>query len=157
MNKIFKYTALSICLFFIANAHPRNSNITEKIKPEVMCFENNESNFKILKSYVPLIKTTREQLLAQCLKNSEEIAMFNSYNMIEKTEDLYEDTVTKLNARLDKILETANDDIDMIRQYYCFEKILNVDLPFAKRIGEKDFLRRSLMNINNMLRNYCAS
>ncbi|KAB8031939.1 hypothetical protein [Fluviispira multicolorata] len=151
MIKLIKITILIAPILFVANSFSQEISINERNRIEQECHASNQRNMEILRTY-EVRTVTSEVLLQKCINNRIEISIFNSYNTIENTQDLYNYTVSALENKLDE-LKSINTP-ESIREYNCFYK-QKFGINFAT-IANESFLRRALITANNFLRNNCT-
>ena len=151
MKMIAKYLVMPISIIFTFNVYSQELSAHDRERIVNRCNENNASGMERVRAFGDY-SITSEQLLAQCIRSATEVALFNSMNTIENTDDLYANTVIRLNAKLNELRNVNNDE--SIRQYKCFNR-QRLALSFAKNVGDS-FLRRALITTNNLLHNNCV-
>ncbi|APJ02582.1 hypothetical protein [Silvanigrella aquatica] len=154
MYKITKCILIySFLIAFNVYSQYLTENQVQKINQK--CLKNNQSQFEFARSH-GFIDVTKELLLEKCIKNYKEVSFFKSYNQINNINELYYNTILKLENRI-SYLESINcfGDSELTRQYYCFQ--LQLGSVQLARNGGKRFLKRALITVNNLLVNDCIN
>jgi hypothetical protein len=151
MKTLVKYIILPFSLLFAVNVSSQELSFNERERIELECHEKNERNIERVRAFGDN-SITSEQLLEQCIRNATEISLFNSTNTIENTEELYEQTIIRLDAKLNELRNSKNSELN--GQYACFSR-QRYALNFAKNVGD-NFLRRALITTNSLLNNNCV-
>ncbi len=158
MNKLVKYLILSVPFIYVGNSYSQNTDTSELERIENMCHDKNEADLEKIQSF-GFQSITSEKLLAQCIKNATEISEFNSSNTPVNTEELYNQTITILNGKINEL--SYSQDYKLKRQHACFKRqhlalLLARNSVLVKNTDE-GFLRRALITTNNLLNNNCKS
>lgn len=152
MNKLVKSILISTSFLFSVDVFSQELTLEEKKNIEARCKENNKRDLAALKSYG--VKTvSAKKLLSQCIKNSTEITLFDKTNTTNSTEELYDETILKINNKLGELVH--DDSEQAINEYNCYLNQLNT-IEFAKMV-DSAFLRRTLIAVNMIIKNKCVT
>ncbi|BBH52516.1 hypothetical protein [Fluviispira sanaruensis] len=150
MIKLIKMAIVITPILFVTNSFSQEMSMTERNQIEQDCNASNQRNMEILRAYGNRT-VSAETLLQKCINSRIEISIFNSYNTIENTQELYSYTVSALENKLAE-LQNINTP-ESILEYKCLEK-QKFAIEFAT-LANESFLKRALITANNLLRFNC--